>query len=103
MISQKQFDRRSLPIAAPQPNYFGWRPQQRSHLSKIRIERHESKFICLSVIPERAITRTLQSEQADLARTRKQIVQLSRKLETEVLVKQKLHFAATMRRSRSAA
>jgi len=42
---------------------------------------NEYEFVRLSIVPDRAIVRTLQSEQAHVARTRKQIIQLSAKLE----------------------
>src|SRR5208337_51281 len=79
------------------------RAEQRRHLHEIGVERREGEFVHLCIVPGRVIVCMLQSKQAHVARTRKQILQLSAKLEAQVLIEQKLHLAVTMRRSRSAA
>src|SRR5208282_4380503 len=72
-------------IAASESNDLGRRAEQPRHVHEIGVERNENQPVRLLIAPNRTVARLLQSEQTHLTRAGKQIVQLSAKLEAQVL------------------
>ena len=103
VISQNRLDDYRRLITASEPDDFRRRAEQASHFYEVGVKRNDNEAVRLRIIPNHTIVRSLQSERPYLARARKQIVQMLAKLEAQVLIEQKLHFAVMIRRSRSAA
>ena len=104
VVTEQLFDMRGGLVAAAQPDDSGRRTEQRRHVGKVRVLRHERKAVALGIVPKGVIIGFCQTEQSNLIRVGKQVGQPLTECEAEVLVEQQLHVAAvTSRRSRSAA
>ncbi len=76
---------------------------KRRHFGEICIHRDQRKAVFRGMSPDCGVICALHSYQSHMLRSRNQLIQTLTQFEAQVLIEQKLHFAVSNRRSRSAA
>ena len=94
MRPQQLFNHVCPLVTAAQPNYPRRRTDKGCQVGKIRIEGNQGVTVCLGKIPDRAIVRTIEVEDTDLARFWKEIRSLPAKFEAQILIKTAASFGS---------